>query len=101
MADWTSTASAYRTGHWINARWPGPDGALVEGRCHWSTGGGWTTCPDGSEIGQVFTVDWQPAERGPDGDWIEAGGGAGLGWPQPLNHTTMVTTKQLNNQATL
>lgn len=36
MADWTSTASAYRTGHWINARWPGPDGALVEGRCHWS-----------------------------------------------------------------
>lgn len=68
MTDWTPIASAYRTGHWINARWPGPDGGLVTGRCHWSwdiPGGGWTTCPDSSPAGQVFPVDWRPAERGP------------------------------------
>ncbi|MFC4169591.1 hypothetical protein [Teichococcus aestuarii] len=76
MANWTSIASAYRTGHWINARWPGPDGALVEGRCHWSTGcasGGWTTDPNGTKAGQVFPVDWRPAKRTPNSDWIEAG----------------------------
>lgn len=76
MTDWTPITSAYRTGHWINARWPGPDGTLVTGRCHWSwdiPDGGWTTCPDGTPAGQVFPVDWRPAETGPNSDWIEAG----------------------------
>lgn len=30
MIDWTLITTAYRTGHWINARRPGSSGVLIE-----------------------------------------------------------------------